>query len=453
MTNRRLLIFCLLTFFFVGGASAINAENLMIGARPLALGKAFVGLADDGSAIFSNPAGLARIKFPQLVNSYATPFPQNSIIVLSGSLPDLYGVPVGMGYINNTISGMVMQLPNTVEVNYTAQEFLLGFASDLTDRLSLGLGLDILTKSYSNNSALLAGNRGSGMDMSLGLHYRPKEELKLGLNLQNILPASLGGKFTYDSGVTEALPANLKAGLSWSGLRNTIFNFDLDKQLEKISPILAHFGVEWQLAQMISIRAGLDQVPQSPDAISSYTNLTTGIGFRFRGITFDYTSYKYSEPGKITNLFSIGYSGEGAPTRSFTVEARPVTVSPETSMRRVARARFSDVNDLHPAREAIELMATTGLFSGFPDGTFKPEADLTRLEFTEIMAQARHVVPSEIKESRLLISRSEAVNYFQRNNLGLTESKLPPGKQVTRADLAIMLLNTPLGQAAVKRLH
>ena len=36
--------------------------ELGMGARPLALGEAFTGIADDGSALFYNPAGLAWIR-------------------------------------------------------------------------------------------------------------------------------------------------------------------------------------------------------------------------------------------------------------------------------------------------------------------------------------------------------------------------------------------------------
>ena len=36
-------------------------EQIFVGTRPLGMGEAFVAVADDGSAIYWNPAGLARM--------------------------------------------------------------------------------------------------------------------------------------------------------------------------------------------------------------------------------------------------------------------------------------------------------------------------------------------------------------------------------------------------------
>ncbi len=44
--------------------------DLGMGARPLAMGGAFVGLADDGNALFHNPAGLAWMRGLSLLSSY-----------------------------------------------------------------------------------------------------------------------------------------------------------------------------------------------------------------------------------------------------------------------------------------------------------------------------------------------------------------------------------------------
>ncbi|MCX6375733.1 MAG: hypothetical protein NTU88_06830, partial [Armatimonadetes bacterium] len=41
-----------------------------VGARPLAMGGAFVGLADDANATYWNPAGLARFDSPKVTAMY-----------------------------------------------------------------------------------------------------------------------------------------------------------------------------------------------------------------------------------------------------------------------------------------------------------------------------------------------------------------------------------------------
>ena len=45
-------------------------ENIGAGARPIAMGNAFSAVADDANTIYYNPAGLGRLKHPQLTAGY-----------------------------------------------------------------------------------------------------------------------------------------------------------------------------------------------------------------------------------------------------------------------------------------------------------------------------------------------------------------------------------------------
>lgn len=48
-------------------------------------------------------------------------------------------------------------------------------------------------------------------------------------------------------------------------------------------------------------------------------------------------------------------------------------------------ARFVDVPSLHPGCTAIESLAQRGIISGYPDGTFQPERQITRAEFARLL--------------------------------------------------------------------
>lgn len=50
--------------------------------------------------------------------------------------------------------------------------------------------------------------------------------------------------------------------------------------------------------------------------------------------------------------------------------------------------QFSDVPGTHWASNAINVMLEQGIFSGYPDGTFKPENQVTRAEFSKVMVLA-----------------------------------------------------------------
>lgn len=49
---------------------------------------------------------------------------------------------------------------------------------------------------------------------------------------------------------------------------------------------------------------------------------------------------------------------------------------------------FPDVPDSHPQREAIEGAAALGWFSGYPDGTFRPDASITAAQAARVLERA-----------------------------------------------------------------
>ncbi len=49
---------------------------------------------------------------------------------------------------------------------------------------------------------------------------------------------------------------------------------------------------------------------------------------------------------------------------------------------------FDDINVNHWAHDAINTMAKNGILSGYPDGSFKPDAPVSRAEFAKIMVKA-----------------------------------------------------------------
>ncbi|MER1987314.1 MAG: 5'-nucleotidase C-terminal domain-containing protein [Solibacillus sp.] len=51
-----------------------------------------------------------------------------------------------------------------------------------------------------------------------------------------------------------------------------------------------------------------------------------------------------------------------------------------------ASTSFTDVSSSHPYSEAIELLAVEGIISGFGDGTFKPDANVTRGQAAKMLA-------------------------------------------------------------------
>jgi hypothetical protein len=55
-----------IAFVFEGLASAANDGQEPVGARPIGMGSTFVGIADDGNALYWNPAGMAFLKHHEI---------------------------------------------------------------------------------------------------------------------------------------------------------------------------------------------------------------------------------------------------------------------------------------------------------------------------------------------------------------------------------------------------
>ena len=49
---------------------------------------------------------------------------------------------------------------------------------------------------------------------------------------------------------------------------------------------------------------------------------------------------------------------------------------------------FSDLSQVHTNAEAIEYVRTQGIVSGYSDGTYKPDVQINRAEFTKIIVEA-----------------------------------------------------------------
>ena len=70
-TIRRIcLVICLIVVLCSDAYSQARSQ-IFIGARPLGLGETFTAIADDGNAVYWNPAGLPTLKRIEFNSMYA----------------------------------------------------------------------------------------------------------------------------------------------------------------------------------------------------------------------------------------------------------------------------------------------------------------------------------------------------------------------------------------------
>ncbi|MFC1496726.1 hypothetical protein ACFL52_04850, partial [Candidatus Margulisiibacteriota bacterium] len=209
--------------FFLSRAAAFAFADLSevgLGARPLALGKAYAALSSDASGIFINPAGLSD--YPKLkvvtmmgklmedINYFSVgiaetcplgTFGAGSVSAATGSIP--------LTTLTNTASGAVVSAPYAYS-DYSASIYYLAYSKKIRSNLAFGGSLKYFSQNCSVSTGAMAGALGNGAEVDLGLKWRPRRFLSVALLLKNGLPASMGGKFTWQkNNQVEGIPVVL----------------------------------------------------------------------------------------------------------------------------------------------------------------------------------------------------------------------------------------------------
>ncbi len=300
----------------LGGTGKYGASflNFGIGARALGLGGAFVAAADDGSAFYWNPAGLARLAHPELSFMYAPAFgsvtaPLANYNHLGLSLPLPGAVTLAANYVRLAIDDIPVfpelrgesfsqrlldpaLRPDGLPLGYFSdreEAFVLSFAKMNTLTTSLGwlytdLAVEVpLGISFRMVRQRLYGARASGFGVDLGAMAR--------VDLGKLFDLPAVGQFSSGFALIDVAGTTL----SWSTHHRGRIAQDVRLGVAYFQPLpwrksallfcwskkkrpapSTHWGVEYQLPPL-ALRIGLDS-----------GHFTAGAGFRFRRLTVDY---------------------------------------------------------------------------------------------------------------------------------------------------------------------
>jgi hypothetical protein len=441
-----------------------------MGARPLGLGRAFLGESGDVTSIFSNPAALATLDRWQ-ATSLAGKF-LNEVEYVTGAyaLPTNYGT-FGIGYVGSGI-GVTMYLatlevvdgeyrivPSTQEAgfNYVTRTFLLSWAKKITSDWYGAANLKVFFTSLTGYQTTNADSA-SGQQMDVSLLYRPERVFSLGLNLQNILPSSMGG-LTYGDGYKEAMSQVLKVGTKVNiiGDRYALrehgqfkLNLLLDADVSyasKIVPTLFHTGLEFFPTSILAFRAGLDQDFVNVGQIAN--NLTAGLGFSAGGFKFDYAYHQYNEvASNTTHYFSLGYSPEVPIPPPFTLLApQNRFVSYEDKLLVVGRVEdLSQVAELKINDHPVDYDKKTGEFNFELPLAYR----LNRITIEAFDKTQKLLKREKLKGLRLMTFYDLDKTYFAKLPIeylatlgvvtGYPDQSFKPFGKVTRAELSALLM-------------
>jgi hypothetical protein len=441
---------------------ANDPTRVSLGARVLGMGSAFTAVADDATAIFINPAGLARINTWEIASMSGKFINIYDYVQLAALVPTRIGT-FGLGYGGSSIEfrvpsyeviiiGDERRFVPTGEVvgKYANTAMLLSYAGRV-DRLNLGASFKVLSQDLSATG--LTGGTASGCELNVGVLYPVRNDLNFGLSVLNVLPASLGGKIKWSTGQQETFPAILKAGLAYRlplPQRVTAI-VDYDQYITRSDlPGFFRCGLEWFPVEYAALRCGLEQnlSANQSGATRVANDLTYGLGLLLNGFRFDYAYHNYSDlTANATNYFSLSFSPVKEPVIK---EAIKVKTPDDGSVFNSETAVITGII-VDPAVKRVIIQGAAASIEGI---SFTAPVRLN-LQLNSIPIEAYNKKGKVVQELtwqlvRLLSFPDVAQSYWARQPIeqlatltiisGYADNTFRPEETITRAELCSLLM-------------
>ncbi len=355
------------------GTTAVPVLQVPMSARAAGMGTSFTAVANDASALFYNPAGLARLNAHEFDFSFASGQGETSIQNISYAGPTPFTGVSGNGY-TSLGANLLYSQSGKIEVNR------LNTDGSLASSENLNAGSDlVLTGGYAERAGLtplelhdaayqidhylgvsgkfirstIVTKTATAVAADIGyLAHSPEAGLSLGASALNI-----GGKIKYNE-EKEPLPATLRGGFAWQGgtpsLHNVIASLDGD-YLTNEREWHANIGLEYFWVKTYGVRVGY-QIHRE-DA-----GLTMGFGLRWKGrFLLDYAwglGKTLSDQHRITVSYRFG----GVPPSLRGRQRRPFIESvPERERLHDIEERQPQYSDPPPRPRAVPRERTSGV--------------------------------------------------------------------------------------------
>ncbi|MEN6369403.1 MAG: hypothetical protein ABFD77_06855 [Thermotogota bacterium] len=242
-------------------SNVLSASELGLGTRAIALGEAFVGLADDQAALAYNPAGLGWFHGSSVILSRE----QRELGMSCGDLAAVFGrVGAGVAYFDFGDVPEADQYGNIVgSFSYRSRVFLVGAGARLADlpalsgmRFAESLGFGLVGKYVATDTNKPGTCSGLSVDATAlfrcdtPLSGIPQiSRLSFGGALRNLLATPLA----YESGHSEHRQTTADVGMAME------IEDKVRISLEVTGAPTAHLGVEWLPVPSLALRFGIKQ--------------------------------------------------------------------------------------------------------------------------------------------------------------------------------------------------
>ena len=316
--NKKVILIGLVTVVLGlgSGVSFGDFDDLGVGARPIGMGSAFVGLVDDVHSLYYNPAGLSRLTQIEFTSGYGKLHwglddgsnLGNAFIGYAHPLEKLGGI--GIGWLHLGLRGL-----------YREDTFIISYGNNLSSSLSAGLNLKLLYKQYDNNQYTKSdplfeekGYSRIGFSSDLGLLYNLTGNIFSGLSITDIIQPDMNLADKSDK-----IPLGIRIGIAYRD-KVSLINFALDAVYKDGEFDVSAGAEKWLSGKSVGVRGGIDI------GSNGFKSFSLGGSCQVSALEIDYAF--------IYPLFGLGetYGSHrfsvtlrfGSPKRALSEEKRPI---------------------------------------------------------------------------------------------------------------------------------
>ena len=242
------LILVLSAVAMADGIGAFSAFKNGVGARALAMGGAFVAVANDATAACWNPAGLATLNDTRLAGMSTDLYGVGGSHMYVGAVTTIANLGVGLGWERFAVTGQEVDEDGTVggTFEWVEQAIVGSLATNVMDVAMAGANV----KYYMADSGL--EDKAGGFGFDLGVLVSLGDMFVIGVNAKDLA----GSGITWGNGTKDTVSALYKAGLAMKLADDRlVLATDVDFDGSNLGD--THFGVEFQVIDALALRGGV----------------------------------------------------------------------------------------------------------------------------------------------------------------------------------------------------
>jgi len=288
---------------FAVGEAIAPSITFAPSARGEGMGRAYVAIADDATASWWNPAGLAFLSNRNISAMHTKLAPgladdvYYEYLAYAQSSEDWGGLSASLVYLTyGDIEGRdELGFPTAVFTSYEISP-AVGYGTSLWKELAVGINMKVIHVNYAPASVVVEGKPGKGTTFAadLGVLYR-RDRWSVGACFQNVGP----NLTLIDADQSSPINRNLKVGVAaniWQGnIGRFVAAFDVNKPFVRADdgPILGGGG-EFLFRELLAVRLGFITERYYSEWYP-IEGPTFGVGLQYKGFRFDYASVPQSK--------------------------------------------------------------------------------------------------------------------------------------------------------------